>query len=78
MKYIEELHYGDFFIYNSIYFLLTTDFKKNNDRLVISLIDGSSHWLKPETIVEKINLYSLDKNNNIIPLKEHKNETKII
>lgn len=74
MKYIEELSHGDFFIHNSIYYILTTDFKKNHDRLAISLVDGFSSWFKPDVIVEKTFLYSLDTSNNIIPIKEMKKD----
>lgn len=77
MNYIEELKFGDAFEYNDIIYVLTTDFNKNGFKFCISLIDGFGQWLAGETIVSKINLYKLDQTNNIIPIKEHKNEYSI-
>lgn len=74
MNYIEELKFGDSFEYNDICYVLTTDFNKNNLKFCISLMDGFGQWLPGDTIVSKVNLYKLDQNNNIIPIKEHKNE----
>ena len=73
-KFIEELNYGDAFTYNNLFYVLTTDYKKNNDRLCLSLIDGSLRWFKPNEIVEGTNLYTMDKDNNIIAIKESKKE----
>lgn len=70
MKLIEELVCGECFQLTQDYFIVTTDFKKNNDRLCVSLVDGSSRWLKPNTIVEVVPIYRLDKENNIIPFRE--------
>lgn len=77
MNYIEELKFGDAFEFNNSVYILTSDFNKNNFRFCISLIDGFGQWLAGETIVCKINLYKLDSSNNIIPIKEHKNEYNI-
>lgn len=74
MKYIEELVGGDCFIYNDVYYILTSDFKKNNERSAICFDNGFSNWFKPEILVNKINLYSLDESNNITPIKEHKKD----
>jgi hypothetical protein len=74
MKYIEELSSGDCFIHNSRKFLLTSDFRKNGHRLAYSLTDGFSSWLDEQQIVELLPIYFLDKDNNIIPIKEHKND----
>lgn len=68
-KYIEELNNGDSFVLDSICYVLTTDFKKNGQRLAISLIDGSTRWFESSTIAENNQLYYMDKDNNIIPLK---------
>jgi hypothetical protein len=73
-KFIEELNYGDAFSYNNLCYVLTTDYKKNNDRLCLSLIDGGLRWFKPNEIVEGTNLYTMDKDNNIIAIKESKKE----
>jgi len=73
-KFIEELNYGDAFICNDLCYILTTDYKKNNDRLCLSLIDGGLRWFKPNEIVEGTNLYTMDRDNNIIAIKESKKE----
>jgi hypothetical protein len=75
MNYIEELVAGDAFIHNNIYYILTSDFKKDGQKLSYSLIDGFPKWLNGSSIVEKINLYTIDQTNNILPIKEHKKET---
>lgn len=75
MKYIEELENGDVFTYNNSTYVLTHDMKMNNDRLCYSLSDGSSRWLKPDTIVTHEPIYILDSNNNIQPVKETKEKT---
>lgn len=77
MKYIEELKFGEAFEYNNTIYILTSDFNKNNFRLCISLVDGFPQWLSGESIVNKVNLYRLDDSNNLIPIKEHKNEYNI-
>lgn len=77
MKYIEELKFGEAFEYNNTIYILTSDFNKNNFRLCISLVDGFPQWLPGESIVNKVNLYRLDDSNNLIPIKEHKNEYNI-
>jgi hypothetical protein len=69
MKYIEELSPGDSFSYQNHLFLLTSDFKSNGNRLCYSLIDGFPTWLSSQTIVEHSPIYSLDKDNNTIPIK---------
>ena len=67
-KYIEELVGGECFLFDSSY-IITTDFKKNGDRLSVSLKDGTLRWFSASTIVEESQLYHLDKDNNIIPLR---------
>jgi hypothetical protein len=49
---------------------LTTDFKKNGDRLAVCLSDGTSKWIKSNNIIETIDIFTLDKDNNIIAMKE--------
>jgi hypothetical protein len=68
-KYIEELISGDSFSKDSVFYVLTNDFKKNGDRLAISLKDGCCRWFEASTIVENNQLYIMDKDNNIIPIK---------
>lgn len=70
MKFIEELACGDCFTINNESFIITTDFKRNNNRLCVSLKDGFTRWFESSTMVEPIQIYKLDKDNNIIPFKE--------
>lgn len=70
MKFIEELNCGDALLANNEAYIITTDFKKNNDRLCVCLKDGSTRWFAANTVVEPIQIYRLDKDNNIIPFKE--------
>ena len=69
MKYIEELSNGDCFEYDRSKFLLTADFRKNGDRLAYSVIDGTAKWFNSQSIVDICPIYTLDNNNNIIPVK---------
>lgn len=70
MKYVEELNSGDCFIHNNLYYLLTTDFKKNGNKLAYSLLSGTPLWLDSKEIVNLSPVYTLDNENNIIPIKE--------
>lgn len=70
MKFIEELLTGDCFTAENRFFIVTTDFKKNNNRLCICLETGSSRWFEANAVVEHINIYRLDKDNNLISFKE--------
>lgn len=69
MKLVEELEFGDCFHLNNDFFIVTTDFKKNNDKLCVSLLNGSTRWIQSNSIVEELSIYRLDKDNNIIPFK---------
>jgi hypothetical protein len=68
--FIEELGSGDCFILDSVYYVLSIDHKKDGSRSCISLRDGTPRWFKGNSIVDKIQIYTMDKDNNIIPLKE--------
>jgi len=72
MKYIEEINPGDCFELNSKFYVLTRDFKKNGERLCIGLFDGFSNWIKQDTIVNLADLFTMDKDNNILAIKERK------
>lgn len=69
MKYIEELAAGDSFVYNELVFVLTSDFKKNGDRQACSLKTGFCQWFSSQTIVKQTQIFTLDDNNNIVPVK---------
>lgn len=72
MKYIEEIGCGDCFEINNKYYLLTQDFKKNGDRLCMSLEDGFVKWFQSDTIINPIDIFTMDKDNNILAIKERK------
>lgn len=74
MKYIEELECGDTFLYNNKYFVLSSDFKKNDTKMCVSLSDGFISWLRSDIIIEQVPLYRMDENNNIIAIKKSENK----
>lgn len=69
MKYIEELSVGNTFTMNDGLFILTTDFKGNGDKYCICLSDGTVRWLPSNAVVEVCPIYTLDKDNNILPVQ---------
>ena len=69
-NYIEELDNGESFVLDNSKFVVTCDHKSNGDRLCIDLKNGSSRWLKGNTIIDKVQLFTLDKDNNLIAIKE--------
>lgn len=73
MKYAEELSAGDFFILNDKVFLLTSDFKKDGSRLGISCLNGSPNWINSQAIVSVLEPLVLDKDNNLISIKNSQN-----
>jgi hypothetical protein len=70
LKYVEEIFPGNCFLHNNNYFILTIDFKSNNKKLCYNLVNGSPVWLSGDTIVEDIQIYTMDDKNTIIPIKE--------
>ncbi len=68
-KYIEELEPGSMFVYDNSVYLLTVDFKKDNSRLAYNIHNGNPRWLRSNLIIEPTEIYTLDKDNNTIPLK---------
>lgn len=69
MKYIEELSSGQSFLYNNQYYFITSDYKKDGSRLAYTFENGYPQWFKADVITDSVEVYTLDKNNNIIPLK---------
>lgn len=69
MKYVEELNSGDAFTFKDQLFILTSDFKNNGSRKAINLNDGMCKWFDANSTCEFIDLFMLDKNNNIIKVK---------
>ena len=70
MKYIEEIQNGDCFEYQGNKFLLTSDFRKNGNRLAYNLTNGLPKWFNAQDIIHICQIYTLDSNNNIEPVKE--------
>lgn len=74
MKYIEELIFGDCFEYLGKYYILTTDFKSNGKRMCVGFSDGSANWFNGDIIVNITDLFTMDKDSNIIAIKERKKD----
>jgi hypothetical protein len=71
MKYLEELKPGDLFILNNIRYVISLDFRlknKNKQQMCISLRDGVIQWFDQNSIIEPIELYYRDSENNILPV----------
>lgn len=69
MKYIEELKHGETFIVNNKIYLLTCDLKKDGKRLCYCISDGLPNWFASNETIKSIELYTLDENQNILPIK---------
>lgn len=70
MKYIEEINAGESFSYRENTFIMSSDFRKNGDRLCLSMLDGNTRWLGPSEIVEQVVLYTIDKDSNLVKIRE--------
>jgi hypothetical protein len=73
-KFIEELVAGDTFDLDGQKFIITSDFKKNGDRLCININNGNLRWIKSNYHITQISLYAMDNNNNFHPIKEIKSD----
>jgi hypothetical protein len=78
MQYLEELVCGDCFEAESDTFIVTMDFKKNGQRLCINLKNGISRWLESNHLVEKSDIFKLDKDNNLIAIRKSEKITNVI
>jgi hypothetical protein len=77
MKFVEELKPGECFSYENNYFIISSDFKKSKEGILKSCIEiktGLSKWIKDNTTVEIIPLFTLDLESNIIPIRETEKE----
>jgi len=74
MKYLEELQIGDCFQLNSSHFIITSDFKKDGKKFCIDLKTGYGKWISPSDMVEIIDIFTLDKDSNVIAIKERKKD----
>jgi hypothetical protein len=68
-KYIEELKAGECFEVDRCFYLLTTDFKNNGQKMAIDLKTGFIRWFGASIIVEQSDIYVLQ-DNNFMPIKE--------
>lgn len=73
-KFIEELISGDFFETQTGRYILTSDFRKNGEKLCIDINTGHMRWFKPNDHIKSISLYAIDSNNNFHPIKEIKSD----
>jgi len=73
-NYLESLNNGDAFSLENNFFIVSCDFKKDGSRLCVCAKTGNTRWYASNTIVNSIQLYTLDKDNNIIALKESKKQ----
>jgi hypothetical protein len=69
MKYIEEINNGQSFKHKEDYYIATCDFDNHNKRLCVNLSTGYPRWLDKSCIIEHIEIYTMDKDNNIINIK---------
>jgi hypothetical protein len=77
MRFLEDLPNGDCFRIDDNFFIVTSDFKlgkHTQSRSCVSLKDGSFRWVDSNTMVEEFPIFSLDKESNIIPIKEKKKD----
>lgn len=70
IKFLEELKGGDVFVIGNNYFALSMDYKKNGDRMSLCLRSGQFQWLAGNTMVDKVPIYTMDTENNLIAIKE--------
>ena len=71
-QYIEELDNGDCFEFTGTKFIVSCDFKSNGSRLCVDLATGMPKWFKSNDIINKIQIFTMDKDNCIIAIKESK------
>lgn len=77
MKYIEEINPGSCFVYKNKNYILTNDFKfQHNQKYNYSILieNGFGEWLPENSVIQSLDLYFIDGDKNIIPLKESKND----
>lgn len=78
MQYLEEIDKGSCVLIDKEYFVVTSDFKSNGNRLLISLVSGSPRWFGSSVMVEQIEIFTFDKETNILPIKPNNNEPQNI
>lgn len=77
MKFLEDLNSGDCFKFEDAFFIVTSDFKLGKHtqaRSCVSLKNGTFRWIDANAMIDHIPIFSLDKDSNIIPIKETKSD----
>jgi len=77
MKYIEEIKPGDCFEYKNQKYILTSDSRNNKgqeESKAVSMQNGFTRWLNTGLSVHRVELYLIDDDKNIIPIKEYQDE----
>jgi len=74
MKYIEETEIGECFSLDKNYYIVTSDFKKNGSKLCINLKTGFGLWVSSDSMIDTTDIFTLDKDSNIIAIKERNKE----
>jgi len=73
-NYLEDLNIGDSFLIDEYVYIVSCDFKKEGSRLCLCVNTGNTRWYPGNTIVKKTQLFILDKDNNIIAIRESKKQ----
>jgi hypothetical protein len=68
-KYVEELEGGDVFLLNNEYFSVSTDYKKNGDKMCVSLKSGNIKWVAGNSVIDHTAIYTMDSENNLVSIK---------
>jgi len=77
MKYIEEINPGSCFVHKNKKYVLTNDFKFQHNQkynYCIFIENGFGEWLAENSVIQLLDLYFIDADKNIVPLKESKND----
>lgn len=72
LKYLEELSNGDSFSVDDKIYIISADYrikKGNTQRECIEIASGNKRWFEGGEIVNLEPIYTLDVENNIIPIK---------
>jgi hypothetical protein len=69
MHHLEEINNGQTFTINNTIYIATCDFDNNKKRLCIDILSGQLRWLLLNSLVELVDLYKIDNNNNIINIR---------
>lgn len=74
MKYLEEIATGESFSFDQSNYIVSSDYKRNGDRMCVNLKTGFCKWLSANTVVDACPIYVLDENNNILAVRPTEKE----